>query len=123
MAHSDPRHDADAPALGQVPLIERFWLDYQRERDIKVEGFSATAFGHTRRLADMLAELVRHGAKRAYASLRRDFDGEALPQVGEHVVVLDGDGRPQVWWVLRASTATGFEVMACGDMVAVGPTF
>jgi uncharacterized protein YhfF len=85
----------DTPAPGQVDLIERFWLDYQRERAVQVEGFSAAAFGHTRLLADTLAELVRHGAKRPHASLRRDFDGEALPQLGEHVVVLDGDGRPQ----------------------------
>ena len=89
--------DADAPAAGQFESIERLWLDYQRRRNVKVEGFSATAFGHTRQLADTLAELVRHGVKRAHATLRRDFDAdsEPLPQIGEHVVVLDGDGRPQ----------------------------
>ena len=92
-----PRDDnRDAPARGQVVLIERFWLDYQRRCGVKVKGFSATALGHTRTLADTLAELVRSGIKRAHASLRRDFEGalEPLPQKGENLVVLDGDGRP-----------------------------
>lgn len=89
-------HD-DAPAPGQATLIERFWLDYQRTCGVQVAGFSATALGCTRALADTLAELVRAGAKRAHATLRRDFDadGEALPAKGEHLVVLDGDGCPQ----------------------------
>ena len=87
----------DAPAPGQVPLIERFWLDYQRECSVQVEGFSAATLGHTRALADTLADLVRSGIKRAHATLRRDFEQELepLPQNGEHLVVLDGDGRPQ----------------------------
>lgn len=85
-----------SPAPGRVALIEAFWLDYQRERGVKVEGFSASALGHTRALADTLAELVASGIKRAHASLRRDFQQslEPLPQPGEHLVVLDGDGRP-----------------------------
>ena len=86
-----------APLPGRSAEIEAFWLAYQRERGVKVEGFAATALGHTRALADTLAELVAGGVKRAHASLLRDFekDLEPLPQPGEHVVVLDGDGLPR----------------------------
>lgn len=88
---------ADAPAPGRAAEIEPFWLAYQRARGVRVEGFSASALGHTRRLADTLAELVVSGVKRAHATLLRDFekDLEALPQPGDHLVVLDGRGSPR----------------------------
>lgn len=84
-----------APLPGDAADIERLWLAYQRERGVEVEGFSASALGHDRVLADALAELVCAGIKRAHATLRRDFqkDLEPLPQPGEHLVVLDGNGR------------------------------
>ncbi len=86
-----------APAPGRAEAIERFWLAYQRACDVKVPGFAATALGHTRFLADTLAELVASGVKRAHATLLRDFekDLEPLPQPGDHLVVLDGEGEPR----------------------------
>ena len=86
----------DQPAPGRADLIQPFWLEYQRECGVQVEGFSASALGHTRALADELAALVHSGSKRAHATLKRDFDKdlEALPQPGEHIVVLDGSGAP-----------------------------
>jgi uncharacterized protein YhfF len=62
-----------------------------------VAGFSATAFGHSRTVADELAALICEGTKRAHATLERDFEteGEDLPRPGDHVVVLDGRGTPQ----------------------------
>lgn len=86
-----------APAPGRTAAIERFWLAYQRARDVRVEGFSASALGHTALLADTLAELVVSGVKRAHATPLRDFqkDLEPLPQSGDHLVVLDGDGEPR----------------------------
>jgi uncharacterized protein YhfF len=87
----------DAPEPGRAADIEPFWLAYQRAGAIKVEGFSAAPLGHTRRLADALAELVVAGVKRAHATLLRDFekDLEPLPQPGDHLVVLDGAGVPR----------------------------
>ena len=87
----------DAPEQGRAAEIEPFWLDYQRARAVKVEGFSASPLGHTRHLADTLAELVAAGVKRAHATLLRDFekDLEPLPQPGDHLVVLDGTGTPR----------------------------
>jgi len=85
------------PLPGRAEEIEPFWLAYQRACAVQVEGFSATAFGHSRALADELAALVEAGGKRAHATLLRDFqkDLEPLPQPGDHVVVLDGDGTPR----------------------------
>jgi uncharacterized protein YhfF len=86
-----------APAPGRSEAIERFWLAYQRACAVKVEGFSASALGHTALLADTLAELIVSGVKRAHATPLRDFqkDLEPLPQPGDHLVVLDGDGEPR----------------------------
>ena len=85
------------PLPGRRDEIEAFWLDYQKACQVSVEGFSATAYGHTRAVADELAALVAEGHKRAHASLERDFEaeGDPLPRPGEHVVVLDGRGSPR----------------------------
>ena len=85
------------PAPGRKDLIEPFWLDYQRSCKVEVPGFAASALGHTRVLADELADLVLGGIKRAHATLEHDFTsaGDALPQPGDHLVVLDGQGRPR----------------------------
>ena len=82
------------PLAGRAPDIEALWLAYQRACSVKVEGFSASALGRSRELADTLAELILSGVKRAHATLLRDFekDLEPLPQPGDHLVVLDGDG-------------------------------
>ena len=83
-----------SPLPGRAEDIERLWLDYQRACGVQVAGFSASALGHSRALADELAALVAAGSKRAHATLRRDFqqDLEPLPQPGDHLVVLDGAG-------------------------------
>ena len=85
------------PAPGQSALIEAFWLDYQRTCNVKVPGFSATALGPSRTVADELVGLILSGVKRAQASLERDFSAadDSLPQPGDHLVVLDGRGRPR----------------------------
>jgi uncharacterized protein YhfF len=85
------------PALGNRAAIEAFWLEYQRACGVQVEGFSATAWGRTRAVADELAQLVAAGDKRAHATLEREFDseGDELPRPGDHLVVLDGAGQPR----------------------------
>jgi uncharacterized protein YhfF len=85
------------PLPGRAEDIEPFWLAYQRACSVKVPGFAASALGDTRVLADELAELVLAGIKRAHATLHRDFqkDLDPLPQIGDHLVVLDGAGQPR----------------------------
>lgn len=82
---------------GRAAEIEPFWLAYQRECQVKVPGFAATALADTYAVADELAELVLSGVKRAHATLHRDFQQELdpLPQIGDHLVVLDGAGTPR----------------------------
>ena len=82
---------------GKTADIEPFWLAYQRACKVKVPGFSASALALTQALADELAELVVSGVKRAHATLQRDFQQELdpLPQLGDHLVVLDGAGQPR----------------------------
>ncbi len=91
------------PKAGDVAAIEAMWLDFQRECGVKVDGFSATALGPTAAVADDLAELITKGIKRAHASLLHDFEQsmEALPQPGDHLVVLDGRGLPSA--IVRTS--------------------
>ena len=89
---------SSAPVPGRAADIEPFWLEYQRERSVKVPGFAAAAaLADTRGLADELADLVVRGLKRAHATLKRDFERELdpLPQIGDHLVVLDGSGAPR----------------------------
>lgn len=92
-----------APLPGRAADIEPFWLDYQRACSIKVEGFSASALGDTQALADEFAALVLSGVKRAHATLLREFqqDLDPLPQIGDHLVVLDGVGQPRA--IIRMS--------------------
>jgi uncharacterized protein YhfF len=54
----------------------------------------AFAFGDGPELADELAGLVRHGRKRATASLLADLesDGDPVPAVGDRSIILDGRG-------------------------------
>jgi uncharacterized protein YhfF len=94
---------SQSPLPGNRDAIERFWLEYQRAGSVQVEGFSATAYGHTRAVADELAALIASGDKRAHATLERDFEaeGDPLPRPGEHIVVLDGRGTPQAIVRLR----------------------
>ena len=64
------------PLPGRAEEIEPFWLAYQRACAVQVEGFSATAFGHSRALADELAAAVNQACwqpeRQAYADLWLD---------------------------------------------------
>lgn len=54
------------------------------------------SFGDSPELIDALTALVLDGTKRATAGAVREYtaEGEDLPRVGDHWVVLDGSGRP-----------------------------
>lgn len=57
----------------------------------------AWAFGATPEHADGLLRLVLDGVKTGTASSMWDYEhtGEALPQVGENSIILDGEGAPR----------------------------
>jgi len=68
----------------------------------RAESPPSERFGDSAELADELLELVLHGPKRATAGAVADYQhaGESLPRIGEHWIVHDGSGAPQV--VLRS---------------------
>ncbi len=60
-----------------------------------------------------LGLLVRDGPKRATTSLASDYgpNAEPMPRVGDHSVILDGDGRP-----LCIIRTTSVEIRPFGDV-------
>ena len=59
----------DAPRPGRAAEIEPFWLAFQRECGVEVEGFSAAALGHTARLADERADGVEEHHEQEHAEV------------------------------------------------------
>ena len=61
----------------------------------RVDGLRSIEFGTPGSSRENLVNLVLHGAKRATAGLRRDYDaeGEDVEHVGECLAMLDNDGR------------------------------
>jgi len=58
--------------------------------------YQAWGFGDSPEMADSLGALVRDGIKTATASLvwAYEIEGEAMPKVGDHSMILDGRGAP-----------------------------
>ncbi len=56
----------------------------------------AWSFGDSKDMADELGALVRKGIKTATCSLLWEYehDGDALPEIGELSIILDGVGEP-----------------------------
>lgn len=97
---------ADLP--GRTERTDAFWRAFRdgtgheggQGREGREGDYEVVAFGDSPRMADELAALVVDGPKRATAGLLRDFgpDGEAMPTVGGHVVLVDGSGEPRAVW-------------------------
>ena len=77
------------------PEVTRFWENYRKLSRLP-EGtpWEAWPFGDNPRLADELLKLVLEGGKRGTADLLLEYEhrGEAVPEVGDHSVILDGRG-------------------------------
>ena len=84
----------------KTPDVQAFWQAYKAAVGLDHDRYDVVTFGDSPAMADELADLVVHGPKRATAGLLRDFTqaGEAMPDVGGHVVVIDGKGRPRCIW-------------------------
>ena len=78
---------------------DAFWAEFSENRNVPGD-YEVVAFGDGTAMADELAELVVSGPKRATAGLARDFEagGETLPVVGDHVVLVDGNGAARAIW-------------------------
>jgi uncharacterized protein YhfF len=86
--------------MTKTPATDAFWRAYRTAAGLGHDRYDVVAFGDSPGMADELAGLVVHGPKRATAGLLRDFTigGETLPEVGGHVVVVDGQGMPRCIW-------------------------
>ena len=84
----------------RTAATDAFWRAFVEHRGGGADGYVVVAFGDGPAMATALAELVVAGTKRATASLLRDYSdgGEALPRVGDFVVVVDGAGTPRCIW-------------------------
>jgi uncharacterized protein YhfF len=76
---------------------ETFWQAYAVSCKIVGAGYEVVAFGDAPEMSTELAALVVSGRKRATCSLARDYANPpaTLPKVGDFVVVVDGQGKPQ----------------------------
>jgi uncharacterized protein YhfF len=86
--------------MAKTPATDSFWRAYRTAAGLDHDRYDVVAFGDGPAMADELAGLVVHGPKRATAGLLRDFasGGEPMPEVGGHVVVVDGRGAPRCIW-------------------------
>jgi uncharacterized protein YhfF len=79
--------------------IEAYWAGFRKAAALEHDRYVVVMMGDSAQLADELLDLMLAGRKRATAALARDFEGdEPLPQVGDHVVVIDGAGAPRCIW-------------------------
>lgn len=83
----------------KTPETDRYWRDYCAAAGATGD-YVIVSFGDSPEMADELADLVLNGPKRATTSLLRDYESgaEPLPKIGDHVLVLGGDGRPKLIW-------------------------
>lgn len=74
--------------------VIHMWKEYQKINPQAPLDYDIWAFGNSKEMADELAGLVLEGKKTATASnyILYELEQEALPYVGEHNVILDGNG-------------------------------
>ncbi len=82
--------------------VEAFWAEFCAGTGTNGRPADVFAFGDSATMADELVGLVLAGTKRATAGALRDYADEGcVPAVGDHAVVVRGDGSPAV--VLRTT--------------------
>jgi len=85
--------------MQRTPEIEAYWTAFRNAAGLDHDHYVVTLMGDSAELASELIDLMLAGGKRATASLARDYEGEEpLPNVGDHVVVVDGTGAPRCIW-------------------------
>lgn len=79
---------------------DAFWREYAETHNRASSAYTVVSFGDNPEMATRLADLVIKRQKRATASLVIDYseDTEPLPQEGDHVVVVNGQGQPKLIW-------------------------
>lgn len=87
-------------AMEKSPSTDEYWAECNMATGIDAADYSVVAFGDSVEMADELVALVISGRKRATTSLLREYatGADPLPQAGDFVVVVDGDGFPRCIW-------------------------
>ncbi|WEG15114.1 ASCH domain-containing protein [Alkalihalophilus pseudofirmus] len=80
--------------LNNNTSITQLWETFRKSNPNAPEEYSAWAFGDSKEMADELALLVVEGVKTATASnfTLYELENEALPQVGQLNIILNGEG-------------------------------
>jgi len=84
-----------------MTAIDAFWQGYvdtlPADHPHRAQGYVSTySFGDNKAMQDELLALVLAGTKTATSGTAAGFkaEGEAIPQVGDLNIILDGDGEP-----------------------------
>ncbi len=80
-----------------VSKIEEYWQKYARENNLNMTVPEAWMFGDgSKETGDELGTLVVYGNKTATCAAHcvYELEGQDLPKVGQHDIVLDGDNNP-----------------------------
>lgn len=82
--------------MAESDAVQRMWQEFTQATGLMETLTGSFAFGDSAAMADELADLVRHGPKRATVALMLEYERDAtpVPRAGEYSVVLDGRGEP-----------------------------
>lgn len=103
---------------------EAFWRSFRRHSGVNDDGYQVTKFRTDPIVSGRLLHRLMAGAKRGTVGPMHYFgEGreEPLPRAGEHVILLDGNGRPRLIWRTRSvrvaplSSVTDRHVWTDGD--------
>ncbi|WP_223701732.1 ASCH domain-containing protein [Sutcliffiella deserti] len=95
--------------------IIQMWEEYRKINPNAPRHYEAWAFGDSKDMANELANLVLEGTKTATASnyTLYELENEALPLVGLHNIILDGDGK-----AVAIAETTSVEVVPFDEVTA-----
>lgn len=86
--------DGDQNDLGIKYMWNAYLASINETVDDTEKTYDAWSFGIGKEMANELAELVVEGKKTATASLHYlyELEGEVIPNIGDHSIILDGEG-------------------------------
>jgi uncharacterized protein YhfF/RimJ/RimL family protein N-acetyltransferase len=85
----------DAATEPDEVAVATFWARFRSASGVAGDPVDVFAFGDSAAMADELADLVLAGTKRATAGVLDEHDEDRPPpSVGDHAVVVRGDGTP-----------------------------
>jgi len=86
--------------------------------------YTVKTFGNTEELADRLLTLIKDGDKTGTFALEWEFEQapEKTPRSGDHVIVLDGRGKPGCLYRIDTIEKLPFSQITAQHVACEGPT-